>query len=138
MKTIIKKGSKKVTIIEDEGRPFLIEETGKEYEKRPIAMRAAKEYLAKATLSEKEYEKRKEFQIRLRNAKKVMNVYNCLLETETFIKRWYDVIYLETKKSLHAEIKLQLDDMCKKYRFDNAHSAIGVIERGLKLESKKR
>ena len=75
---------------------------------------------------------------RLRNAHKVVNVNNCVVETEAYIEKWSGVLYLETKKQLCAEMKQKLLDVCSKYGFANAGEAIGLLAREQKRKDKMK
>jgi len=135
VKTILEKDGQEVviseghTIVNGSIKNFCIEESEQYFVNEKRAIRAGYDLLLKKTLpkfryKEKQQEKRKQI-----GANKVINMYRCYKETAAYTKRWDGVLYLKTKKGLCNELKVKLNEVCKKYGFENAHAAIGFKER---------
>jgi DNA-directed RNA polymerase subunit F len=138
METVYRKGNVEVKIesclkyIDGSVKNFHIKETDSYYTRQYLACQAAKQLLLKKMLSEQDLNERQEKSSRLQNAHKVVNINNCVMETEAYIEKWSGVLYLETKKQLCAEMKQKLLDVCSKYGFANAGEAIDLLARGQK------
>lgn len=117
---------------------FHIIGTEKYFVRQKTANLAANEILMQKCLSNDDYRERQALKSRIRNASKVINVFNCLQETKTYVKRWEGVIYLETKKKLMAELELKLSQICKKYNFRNVEHALTFTTGNNKIQIVKR
>lgn len=143
-KTVYKKDGQTVTLspcrIEVKGvvHNYVIEETEQYFVNQKRGMRAASDLLLRKTLPEWRYAEKKDEKRKLLGAKKVIEVYQCFIETDQYIKKWSGILFLETKKALCAELNLKLKDICKKYGFENAHAAMGFQERMLITKRKRR
>ena len=134
-KTIYKKGEHTVTVvachkmINDKLYNFHIEGTDKYFIRQNTAIQSAHTMLLKLALSADDFKKRKEQECRLRHAHKIVYLNGCVKDTENYLKRWDGILYMETKKNLHEELRFKMREMCEKYQFKNAGQAIGFIEK---------
>lgn len=137
-KTVYKKNGHEVVlsecykIIEGKIKTLVIEETGQYFSCTKRANRAAGDLLLKKSLTKFRYQEKKEEKRKKFGAAKIQNTYKCYLDAEIFIKRWENIIYLETKKRLRTELKEKVSDLCEKFQFDGPKAAIAFLERGNK------
>jgi len=134
-KTIFRKNGQEVILyecyklIDGKIKRFCIKETGQYFVNEKRAIRAANDLLLQKTLSKFRYAERKEQKRKQIGANKIIRIHKCHEDTVKYLKRWDGIIYLETKKRLCEELKEKLDYELKYYGFENAHAAIGFIER---------
>ena len=135
MKTVFKKNGHEVVLSEcykivgDRVKTFCIKETGQYFSNSKRATRAANDLLLKKSLSKFKYQERQDEKRKRTRAVRIQNTYKCYMEAQIFIKRWENIIYLETKKRLCAELKEKVDALCKKYQFAGPKEAIAFLER---------
>jgi hypothetical protein len=132
-KTILAKGNhfvevvSCVKIINNKIMHWHISGTDKYYIREATAIKAANELLIEKSLSESDFKERKQMKIKIRNASKVVNIYDCMKATEAYIERWDGVLYLETKKNLCEELRNKLKSICAKFGFETPHEAVRLV-----------
>ena len=105
---------------------FHIVGTEKYFMRHKTAIQAAHELLLKSSLPQDEFRAKKQLKSQVKNAHKVIAAYDALKEMEAYVAKWNGVIYTETKKKLCADLKLQLKEICDRYKFKNAQHAIKI------------
>lgn len=112
--------------------------TEKYFVRQKTANLAANELLMQKCLPTDDYRERVELRTRIRNADKVVNIYQCLQDTEKYVKKWDGVICVDTKKNLLSELKRKLFNICEKYGFRNAQHAMQFTKSNNKVKTVTR
>lgn len=117
---VIKNGSLKTFCIKESEQYFSSEKRG---------IRAANDLLLKKTLSKFDYNKKQQEKKNRIGANRIIRIHKCFKETQDYVTRWENILYLKTKKMLLSELKQKVESECVKYGFESVNSAIGYLKK---------